>query len=60
METSYEIIPNQNKIAKPVFNSPEEYKDALDKFYESLLPEFKKQDIARRESEELARQKIYS
>jgi len=60
MGIPYEVISNQDKIARPAFNSSEEYREALNKFYRSLVPEFEKQDIARRKSEELARQKIYS
>ena len=60
MDIPYEVISNQDEIAKPVFNSTEEYREALNEFYKSLVPEFEKQDIARRKSEELARQKIYS
>jgi hypothetical protein len=60
MDIPYEVISNQDKIAKPVFSSPEEYRKALNEFYQSLIPEFEKQDIARRKSEEFARQKIYS
>ena len=60
MDIQYEVISNQDEIAKPAFNSPEEYREALNEFYQSLVPEFEKQDIARRKSEEFARQKIYS
>jgi hypothetical protein len=60
MDIPYEVISNQDEIAKPVFNSTEEYREALNEFYKSLVPEFEKQDIARGKSEKLARQKIYS
>ena len=52
------MIVNQNEIVKPVFNSTKEYRKALNEFYQSLIPEFEKQDIARRKSETFARQKM--
>jgi len=46
--TKYQLIENQDKIAEPVFESREEYLKELDKFYQNLLPEFRKIDKMRR------------
>jgi hypothetical protein len=46
-----EIIPNQNKVAKPVFKSPEEYEKFVIKFHKKLDKQLKKLNDARRRSE---------
>ena len=49
---NYELVSGQK--GKPVFASQEECSEALEKFYQDCLPDFKRMDEARRKSIELS------
>ena len=57
--TTLQVIPNQDKVAKPVFNTYEEFEEFSNDFYKKIEPKLKKLREARRKSEETAWKKFY-
>jgi len=58
MPQPLELIPNEDQIATPLFQSEQEYAEFRESFMEEVIPQQEEWLEARRKSEEEARQRL--
>jgi hypothetical protein len=58
MTETLELLPNEEDVARPLFDTQEEYTQFREKFMQEVIPQLEKWQEARRRSEEEARQRL--